>query len=206
MWEFDYKEHYYPDYLCHYGVKGMKWGVRRTPEQLGYKKGYPITVERPGRKTSPTDGGGYVRPRNSLSEKVDKTHLAVRTAEKTQGLANTALQASKGHQLLSTKARNNGDNKTAEIHARKSKVLLSESQKYEKLAEASVAGFLKTKAEALYESAKVTDGAKLVDSLAGLTISQENIDKYERQYSQDKRYVEGYNAEHQHVQDLKKKY
>ena len=23
--------------LCHYGVKGMKWGVRRTPAQLGYK-------------------------------------------------------------------------------------------------------------------------------------------------------------------------
>lgn len=24
--------------LYHYGVKGMKWGVRRSPEQLGHKK------------------------------------------------------------------------------------------------------------------------------------------------------------------------
>lgn len=34
------KHGYYnkPDELMHYGVKGMKWGVRRTPEQLGHKR------------------------------------------------------------------------------------------------------------------------------------------------------------------------
>lgn len=25
-------------YLMHHGVKGMKWGVRKTPEQLGYRR------------------------------------------------------------------------------------------------------------------------------------------------------------------------
>lgn len=31
-------------YLVHYGVKGMKWGVRRTPEQLGHK---PVVTDKP---------------------------------------------------------------------------------------------------------------------------------------------------------------
>ena len=26
----------YDDYICHHGIKGMKWGIRRTPEQLGH--------------------------------------------------------------------------------------------------------------------------------------------------------------------------
>ena len=28
---------YYEDHLAHHGIKGQKWGVRRTPEQLGHK-------------------------------------------------------------------------------------------------------------------------------------------------------------------------
>ena len=32
------------DELCHYGVKGMKWGVRRTREQLRHDKGSIMSV------------------------------------------------------------------------------------------------------------------------------------------------------------------
>lgn len=28
---------YADSYLAHHGIKGMRWGVRRTPEQLGHK-------------------------------------------------------------------------------------------------------------------------------------------------------------------------
>lgn len=34
MWTYNYNNYE----LYHHGVKGMKWGVRRTPEQLGYKR------------------------------------------------------------------------------------------------------------------------------------------------------------------------
>lgn len=36
MWEYNY---YDDNELYHHGIKGMKWGVRRTPAQLGHDTG-----------------------------------------------------------------------------------------------------------------------------------------------------------------------
>ena len=35
MWEYNY----YDNEFYHHGIKGMKWGVRRTPAQLGHETG-----------------------------------------------------------------------------------------------------------------------------------------------------------------------
>lgn len=38
-----------PQVLLHYGVKGMKWGVRRTPEELGHRSKATVEkTEKPG--------------------------------------------------------------------------------------------------------------------------------------------------------------
>ena len=162
--------------LYHYGVKGMKWGVRRA------------------------------RNKKSLINKVSKTHKFKDDVERYQGRANTALQAAKGHQLLSTKARNTGDKNSERVHNRKSVRLLSESETYERMSEKAMSNFLKSKASALYGSAKVKDGKRYVDSLVGLTISKDNVNKYETRYGQNRRYAEGYKTERQHVEDLTRKY
>ncbi len=38
------------DYLEHHGIKGQRWGIRRTPEQLGHRSGKPADVSTLGRK------------------------------------------------------------------------------------------------------------------------------------------------------------
>lgn len=45
----DFYNKLYPALLLHYGVKGMKWGVRRTPEELGHKpKSTVAKTDKPG--------------------------------------------------------------------------------------------------------------------------------------------------------------
>ena len=170
--------------LYHFGVKGMKWGVRRFQSKDG----------------SLTNAG-----KKRLDNKVIRTHSLVDKIEKHQGRANAALQASKGHKILATKAKNRADKIGEQKHNRKSKRLLSEYEKYERLSQKYMTDFLKTKVSAMYDSTKIKNGSKYIESLAGLNIRQGNIDKYENQYKTKPRYSEGFETERRHLERLKSK-
>ena len=170
--------------LYHFGVKGMKWGVRRYQNP---------------------DGSITATGKKRFTDKVTRTHALADKVEKHQGRANAALQASKGHKILATKAKNRADKIGEQKHNRKSKRLLSEYEKYERLSQKYMTDFLKTKVSAMYDSTKIKNGSKYIESIAGLNIRQGNIDKYENQYKTKSRYSEGYEAERRHLEQLKGK-
>ena len=56
--------------LIHYGVKGMKWGVRRTPAQLGHRR-KPKKIAKRSRK-SPESEKKKSAPKKSVHELSDE--------------------------------------------------------------------------------------------------------------------------------------
>lgn len=60
------------DELKHYGVKGMKWGIRRTPEQLGHKKKVASG------KDDSEDSKKETKPRKKTVSEMSDTELQAR--------------------------------------------------------------------------------------------------------------------------------
>lgn len=71
------------DYLEHYGIKGMKWGVRRTPEQLGHyieKQRKKMTAN--VRKAQEAKRSGDVKTLKKLNAKTSKYIANIEKAKK----------------------------------------------------------------------------------------------------------------------------
>lgn len=87
------------DYLCHFGIKGMRWGVRRTDAQLGHDtaSGSPGMGGATKSTQSPT---ANVRKKsaNSAGPKVNKKALLI------AGVAATALAGLAVHKVLKSRS------------------------------------------------------------------------------------------------------
>ena len=92
--------------IYHHGIKGQKWGVRRTPEQLGYDVGQKIQnginrVMHPFQKAYETGEAAKARINQGKEKlKSEDTKKKLRTAAKVGGaLALAGLAAYGGYKL-----------------------------------------------------------------------------------------------------------
>lgn len=65
----------FEEYLEHHGILGMKWGIRRTPEQLGHKVSKARErFEKYGKKASTAAESGKTKTFDKYKKKAEKTY------------------------------------------------------------------------------------------------------------------------------------
>lgn len=110
------------DELMHYGVKGMKWGIRRTPAQLGHKtsskkteKGKSFIEKLSGKSTSTKKSSA-----SKTAKEKEKTKKAEEKLKLEQQKAETkkAKQAAKDVKNASKKGRKISEMTDGELEAR----------------------------------------------------------------------------------------
>lgn len=82
----------YDNYLKHYGVLGMKWGVRRTPTQLGHKTKEQKTSEKKKRLDSKNRG---TLTTQQLKKKIERLQMEKQLRELTESELNPGRKAVK---------------------------------------------------------------------------------------------------------------
>lgn len=70
------------DYLIHYGIKGMKWGVRRTDAQLAAARGETLKTTKSDKKTSSSSKSTTSPAKKAVSSVTSKAKKVVSSAQK----------------------------------------------------------------------------------------------------------------------------
>lgn len=94
--------------LVHHGIKGMKWGVRRTPEQLGHapskkrKISIKISKSEPKKQTTQKASSESAKKKKSVKEMSDEEIRKVinRIELERKYTSLTAPQQSKGKKIV----------------------------------------------------------------------------------------------------------
>ena len=98
------------EFIAHHGIKGMHWGIRRTPEQLGYKKAKGLRkaeskYERAAMKAARIGRGKDIesmskRERNKLSKQLGKMSNAAAEAQKVSDKYDPKIKSAKNREDL----------------------------------------------------------------------------------------------------------